>query len=185
VGDLDRDGINEIVVGGSDGMVYAINPDCSAVTGWPKQVNNYFVPPLVSAKSATQDIESTPALVDIDNDGWLEAIVTVGWMPQYHQNGGVIVFDHNGNVKPGWPKVSLDKNGAGSTYWDPDGYADGVSARQRWATSTAIMPEIVWWLTSACMCGSLMVRQPLVGGTRYESPGALYGRYNLVIAFVD
>ncbi len=126
VGDLDHDGVHEIVVAGSDGMVYALNPDCSPVSGWPKQVNDYFVPPLVQAKSATQDIESTPVLADIDADGWLEVIVAVGFMPQDHTNGGLIVFEHNGVVKAGWPKISLDRHGAGDPPWNPDGFADGV-----------------------------------------------------------
>lgn len=128
LGDLDRDGVNEIIVAGSDGLVYAINSDCSAVPGWPKQVNDYFVPPLVVVKSATQDIESTPVLVDIDGDGWLEVIVAVGFMPQDHTNGGVIVFEHDGSVKSGWPKVTLDIHGAGDPPWNPDGFTDGVFA---------------------------------------------------------
>ncbi len=126
VGDLDKDGVNEIVVAGSDGLVYALKPDCTPVPGWPKQVNDYFVPPLVQTQSATQDVESTPVLADIDGDGWLEVIVAVGFMPQNHTNGGVIVFDHNGHVKPGWPKVTQDKQGAGDPPWNPDGYTDGV-----------------------------------------------------------
>jgi hypothetical protein len=152
VGNLDTDSDKEIVIGGSDGMLYAINPDCSAVPGWPRQVNNYFVPPVVSAQSATQDIESTPALADIDNDGWLEVIVTVGWMPQFHQNGGVIVFEHTGAVKPGWPKVSLDVNGAGPDFWDPDGFADGVfSTPAVGDVNGDNVPEIVYGSYDKCM----------------------------------
>jgi hypothetical protein len=121
VGDLDDDGVKEIVVGGSDGYVYAINPDCSPVAGWPKQVNDYFVP------SPTQDVESSPVLADIDGDNRLEVIVTVGWMPQMHQNGGAIVFEHDGTVKSGWPQATLDVHGGGAyPYWEPDGYSDGV-----------------------------------------------------------
>lgn len=135
LGDLNHDGVKDIVVGGSDGYVHAINGStitttCSELTGWPKQVNNYFKPPVVATQSTTQDIESTPALVDLNNDGWLEVVVTVGWMPQMHQNGGIIVFDHNGNVMPGWPRVSLDINGkidpTSGQPWLPDGYTDGV-----------------------------------------------------------
>jgi hypothetical protein len=133
VGDLDKDGVNEIVVAGRDGMVYALNPDCTTVPGWPKQVNDYFVPPLVQTQSTTQDIESTPVLADVDADGWLEVIVAVGFMPQGEigaptSNGGAIVFEHNGSVKPGWPKVTLDRHGAGDPPWNPDGYSDGVFA---------------------------------------------------------
>lgn len=127
VGDLDNDGVKEIVVGGNDGHVYAVNPeDCSAVPGWPQQVNDYFVPPVVLQKSSTQDIESSPVVADIDGDGRPEVIVTVGWMPQYHQNGGAIAFEHNGAVKAGWPKATLDKHGNGVPPWKPDGYSDGV-----------------------------------------------------------
>jgi hypothetical protein len=129
IGDLDNDGVKEIVVGGSDGYLYAVNPeDCSAVPGWPKQVNDYFTPDVkgIDQQSPTQDIESSPVVADIDGDGRPEVIATVGWMPQYHQNGGAIVFEHNGVVKSGWPKATLDVHGAGSMFWHPDGYSDGV-----------------------------------------------------------
>ena len=131
VGDIDNDGVKEIVVGGSDGKLHAINPDCSYVSGWPVQVNDFFVPPLVQTQSATQDIESTPALADIDGDGFLEIVVGVGWKPippyeNIHENGGVIVLEHNGAVKTNWPKVTLDIIGAGVPAWNPDGFSDAV-----------------------------------------------------------
>jgi hypothetical protein len=130
VGDLDNDGVKEIVVGGSDGYLYAVNPEnCLAVPGWPQQVNDYFTPDVegITQQSLTQDIESSPVVADIDGDGRLEVIATVGWMPTEHQNGGAIVFEHDGTVKAGWPKATLDRHGGGDPpYWETDGYSDGV-----------------------------------------------------------
>lgn len=128
--DLDGDGRQEIVVAGTDGIVYALTftDNCSGGNGgsllWATQVAN-----LVNGRpgllSSPQRIEASPAIADLDGDGNMEIVVATGWMPEYHLNGAIIVLDHNGNLVPGWPRTSRDLNGAGNPPWDPDGYADG------------------------------------------------------------
>src|SRR5262249_61592897 len=60
VGDLDGDGAAEIVVGSTDGKVYAFRSDGSQLPGWPRL-----------AKPAAVN---TPAIGDIDGDGLPEGI---------------------------------------------------------------------------------------------------------------
>ena len=66
VGDLDGDGDLEVVVGSSDGNVYAWHHDGTAVTpygspGWPRHVG--------------AAVSGSPSLCDVDGDGDLEVVV--------------------------------------------------------------------------------------------------------------
>ncbi|MGB3713438.1 MAG: VCBS repeat-containing protein, partial [Candidatus Promineifilaceae bacterium] len=57
----------------------------------------------------THEIHSSPAVADIDADGYPEIAVGSGTIQhEVCTQGGVIVLDHNGNVEPGWPKLSHD-----------------------------------------------------------------------------
>jgi hypothetical protein len=63
-GDLDRDDDNEVEIIAicAGGDVYAWNLDGSLLSGWPVETNG--------------SLESSPALGDIDNDGYLEVVVS-------------------------------------------------------------------------------------------------------------
>jgi hypothetical protein len=119
---VNGDGTPDIIVAGNDGRVYAVDSsNCDIL--WSKQVADYINP---SAQNPSpQDIESSPTVADLDGDGDPEIILTTGWMPESHKNGALLVLDHNGNLMPGWPRLTRDVNGAGTPAWNPDGYADG------------------------------------------------------------
>jgi hypothetical protein len=85
LGDIDRDGIEEIVVAGDDGRVHVLTGRGKELYGWPKQAGNC--------------IDGSPALGDVNNDGWLE--IAVG-----SYSDSVYVFDHNGSLLTGWPKAT-------------------------------------------------------------------------------
>ena len=54
------------------------------------------------------EIHSSPAVEDIDNDGFSEIIVVGGTLnPSICTQGGLIVLNHLGKVEPGWPFFSL------------------------------------------------------------------------------
>ncbi|MCS7060868.1 MAG: VCBS repeat-containing protein [Anaerolineae bacterium] len=118
LGDIDGDGLLEIVVGGTSprcyfwngdacgipdysvAPVWAINGDSTLVPGWPK-----YVPQLV---------DSSPALGDLDGNGQLDIIVGTG-RNQIPGNDGKFVYAWRGDGTPlaGWPQP-LSKSAQGS-----------------------------------------------------------------------
>ena len=107
--DLNNDGLLDIVVGTNKGYVVAIRND--GVILWVRDVAPAFGMP-----AGTHEIASSPAVGDIDNDGLPEIVVGVGTTanhcnPVHH--GGMIVLEHDGTVKSGWPRFSEDQQGDG------------------------------------------------------------------------
>lgn len=129
-GDVDGDGLPEVVVG--DSRLHVLNHDGSEVAGWPQYLDQH-----VMSSPALADIDgdgrleivvqtyysiyafnhdgsilwqqsidngsiSSPSIADIDGDGELE--IVMGGTNQQGGSGHVYVWDHNGNPKPGWPK---------------------------------------------------------------------------------
>ncbi len=111
VGDLDRDGKPEIVIGSDahwepafgtvdGGKLYAFNgEDGSLVPGFFIQVDEV--------------VWSAPALGDLNGDGWLDIVVGTGDCYEHVEcaSGGrthpvtdaIYAWDRNGNPLPGWP----------------------------------------------------------------------------------
>jgi hypothetical protein len=132
VGDIDRDGKPEIVIGSDahlepefgtidGGKIYVFNgEDGSIVPGFFKQTDEV--------------IWSSPALGDINGDGWLEIVVGTGDCYEHAAcaSGGrthpvtdaLYAWDHEGNPLPGWP-ISLSEYAFGSpALGDLDGDGD-------------------------------------------------------------
>lgn len=106
LGDINRDGFDEIVIGAdctagagwpypSGGLVFALNYAGGYLPGWPK------VTPQV--------IWSSPALADLNGDGWLDVIVGTGIFYEGVDSNKVYAWDVNGNMLPGWPASTGDK----------------------------------------------------------------------------
>ena len=82
LGDIDRDGMLEIVIGSDNHKVYAWKPDGALMPGWPVTTND--------------SVRSTPALADLDGDGALEVIVG-------SFDNKVYAWNYHGSLLPGWP----------------------------------------------------------------------------------
>jgi hypothetical protein len=87
VADLDGDGRLEIVYQSYDSL-YVLEPDGSAVAGWPKTLSN--------ANFSYQ----SPAFEDLDGDGKLEIVVGA-----HGNKSGCYVFRLDGSTYPGWPQM--------------------------------------------------------------------------------
>jgi hypothetical protein len=121
--DLDNNGGPlEIIIGGRDGMVYALNANGSLRWQFDASAAISAVAPL----PAISMIDSAPAVGDLDGDGWPEVVVSVGASPsQMNVNGGIVVLRRNGTLMPGWPQLSVDILPADGAGTPSDGYTDG------------------------------------------------------------
>ena len=147
VGDLDGDGLLEVVFGFDcdgvpgqwcfphrGGYVAVVREDGHWVPGWPR-----FVP--------GQVVWSTPALADLDGDGGLDVVVGTGNMDM---PGGqqVIALRGDGTDLPGWPVAVGGKTTSSPAVGDVDGdgrpevaiaaedgkvYLIGAGGQVRWA----------------------------------------------------
>ena len=81
-GDIDGDSEQEIVVGTSNGNLYAWKISGNPASGWP-----------VNLGSA---VAAGPMICDLDKDGLLDVVCAC-------QDSTLRVFSGNGSAKPGWP----------------------------------------------------------------------------------
>jgi len=121
IGDINRDGYDEIVVGSrySDNPGYSdtgyglfvINRFGDFCDGWPQLVGEGF------------GIAHNPSLADVDGDGYLEIIA--GTIDSYDTVGmSTYVFNYMGNVLQGWPVETAWYSAVSPTIGDITG--DGV-----------------------------------------------------------
>ncbi len=80
---LDADPALEMVVATDDGLVHLWNVNGSDLPGWPKSVD--------------LNVQTTPAVGDVDGDGQLEIVV--------RQWEKIYVFNVDGSAVPGWPRT--------------------------------------------------------------------------------
>lgn len=99
IGDLDNDGVMEIVTGTSDGTLYAFDVDGNSKPGFP-----------VPSDGISFSYQS-PLLVDFDGDGTLSIVGTShGDAPKF------FIRENDGNYRDGWPFLVPD---ASWTYAPP------------------------------------------------------------------
>ena len=129
--DFNGDGYKEIVAAGQDGMLYVVayNGSTWSVV-WSRQTVADLNAAGASPPGVTTEIRSAPAAADLDGDGRLEIVITVGGDISHHKHGGVLVYTFDWawsfSAVSGWPQPKLDIVGAGPGASDPDGYWDGI-----------------------------------------------------------
>jgi hypothetical protein len=118
LGDLNRDGRDEIVIGAdctagagwpypSGGLVFALNSAGQYLPGWPK-----WTP---------QVIWSSPALADLNSDGSLDVIVGTGIFYDGVDSARVYAWDAGGTDLPGWPTSTSNKTFSSPAVGDVNG----------------------------------------------------------------
>jgi hypothetical protein len=110
-GDLNADGVKEIVISTMDtssnpyagGFIYVLDINGNNLTGWPKRIIG-------------TPVTATVAIGDLNNDDSLE-IVVGSW-------NQLLVYDHRGEMLPGFPKSFGTSQAATLFDIDKDGYLE-------------------------------------------------------------
>ena len=137
--DFNGDGDLEIVVGSYDGrlLLLAYNGSTWSLADSIQVADALNTKLPASEHQSIGRIESAPAIGDVDNDGDLEIVVTVGGYPNAqnpsdNKHGGIIVYEVSGglslSLKSGWPYLTVDAGGQGTGGSTPDGIRDGIWA---------------------------------------------------------
>lgn len=102
--DLNKDGRPDIIAVTNNGHAVAVRNDGALL--W-----DVDLAPAFGMSGGAQEIASSPAVADIDRDGWPEVVVATGTIyASVCTQGGVIVLDHNGRTKSGWPQFAEDRS---------------------------------------------------------------------------
>ncbi len=107
LGDLDGDGLPEIVVNNGD-KVYALRGDGTLLPGFPVAINPAFSAPALRSKTnhVKTGIFSSAVLADLDEDGRLDIVVAA-------MDQRVYAWNANGQLLTGWPVFLRDRHRRG------------------------------------------------------------------------
>ena len=145
--ELTGDGKPEIIVGGIDGIVHAVQGNGQIVWSFNLSpvINNAARAAGLVASTKPVPIRTAPSVADLTGDGRPEVVVAAGEVFEDKTHGGVVVLDANGQILPGWPQLFRDMGGNGADLGSADGYADGSVSTPALGDITGDgKPEIVY-----------------------------------------
>lgn len=82
LGDLNGDGLVDVVISCADGYLYAWTGNGTPLPGWPVRPTN--------ESGGTGVIVGSPVIADLDGNGDLEVIIPIGW--------DLVAFNHDGSL---------------------------------------------------------------------------------------
>ncbi len=103
LGDLDGDGLPEVVFGSDTHGIYAVDGDGQDLPGWPVWAGYW--------------VASSPSLADFHNDHHLETVIGSA-------DGYLYVLRHDGSTVPGWPQATGSEVLSNPALGDVDGDGD-------------------------------------------------------------
>lgn len=104
--DITGDGKSDIVIATSNGHVLAFQDNGgSGALIWDVDISGAF-----GMGGSSHEINASPAIDDIDADGQMEIVIGAGTISTSKcTQGGVVVLEHTGQVKAGWPFRTRDE----------------------------------------------------------------------------
>lgn len=134
--DMNGNGTLDVIAATENGRIVIVEGSSSGIVTTPLMDKDFSF--AFGMAPFTQEFASSPAVADIDKDGQPEIVIGAGSTnPADCTRGGVIVIEHDGSVKPGWPKMAVDFSGNGcpdTVYGTPalgdvtgDGYLEIVA----------------------------------------------------------
>ncbi len=98
LGDINNDGYLEVLAATrTENQLFAIDYQGNLINGWPVIVG-------VQPADSTNDIHSSPIIVNIDEDPYLEVFIGSGI-----NDNRIYAFNHDGSPVEGWPKMTGDE----------------------------------------------------------------------------
>ncbi len=113
VGDVNGDGMKEVVLGDNQGNVYVLNGSGRLLQGWPQKVR------------MNADVRSV-ACADVDADG-LDEVVAFSTLTDSGCEPNMYVYEGDGKVKDGWPHYHPADPYLGAAYDHAGGFNSNLA----------------------------------------------------------